>query len=105
MPGHRAGRGQQAGLGAIPAFDIAAVCSGFVYGLAVAAGLIALGSVGQVLVIGADAYSTDSSTRPTALLARCSATAPARWSCARVNRTSPVRWARSTWAATAGSPT
>ena len=34
------------------------MCSGFVYVLAVAAGLIALGSVGQVLVIGADAYST-----------------------------------------------
>ncbi|MEC3977522.1 beta-ketoacyl-ACP synthase III [Amycolatopsis sp. H20-H5] len=46
------------GLGSVPAFDIAAVCSGFVYGLAVASGLIALGALERVLVIGADAYST-----------------------------------------------
>ncbi|MGP4110480.1 beta-ketoacyl-ACP synthase III [Streptomyces sp. 4N509B] len=46
------------GLGAVPAFDVAAVCSGFVYGLAVASGLIADGIARRVVVIGADTYST-----------------------------------------------
>ena len=46
------------GLGVVPAFDISAVCSGFVYGLAVGAGLIVGGVAGSVLVIGADTYST-----------------------------------------------
>lgn len=46
------------GLGAVPAFDLAAVCTGFVYGLAVGAGLIASGLVESLLVIGADTYST-----------------------------------------------
>ncbi len=40
------------------AFDIAAVCTGFVYGLASAAGLIAAGVAERVLLIGADTYST-----------------------------------------------
>lgn len=46
------------GLGAVPAFDLAAVCTGFVYGLATGAGLIASGILESLLVIGADAYST-----------------------------------------------
>jgi len=46
------------GLGPVAAFDVGAVCSGFVYALACAAGLIATGTAGSVLVIGADAYST-----------------------------------------------
>lgn len=46
------------GLGTVPAFDLAAVCTGFVYGLAVGAGLIASGLVESLLVIGADTYST-----------------------------------------------
>ncbi|WP_405160967.1 ketoacyl-ACP synthase III [Nocardia sp. NBC_01499] len=46
------------GLGGVPAFDIAAVCSGFVYALAVAAGQIALGITQRALVIGADTFST-----------------------------------------------
>ncbi|MEV8506568.1 beta-ketoacyl-ACP synthase III [Actinoplanes sp. NPDC051475] len=46
------------GLGTVPAFDVAAVCSGFVYGLFTAAGLIAQGGAGRVLVIGAEAFST-----------------------------------------------
>ena len=46
------------GLGPVPAFDVAAVCSGFVYSLAVASGFIAAGIAERVLVIGADAYST-----------------------------------------------
>ncbi|MER5472069.1 beta-ketoacyl-ACP synthase III [Streptomyces sp. NPDC002935] len=56
------------GLGPVPAFDVAAVCTGFLYGLATAAGFIAAESADSVLVIGADAYSrildpADRSTR------------------------------------------
>ncbi|GGV08793.1 3-oxoacyl-[acyl-carrier-protein] synthase 3 [Streptomyces spectabilis] len=46
------------GLGGVPAFDVAAVCTGFVYALATASGLIAAGLARRVLVIGADAFST-----------------------------------------------
>jgi len=45
------------GLGGIAAFDVAAVCSGFVYALATAAGAIAAGTARRVLVIGAETYS------------------------------------------------
>ncbi|MFI9649455.1 beta-ketoacyl-ACP synthase III [Streptomyces sp. NPDC052040] len=46
------------GLAGAAAFDVAAVCTGFVYGLATAAGLIAAGTARRVLVTGADTYST-----------------------------------------------
>ncbi|ELP68596.1 beta-ketoacyl-ACP synthase III [Streptomyces turgidiscabies] len=46
------------GLSGVAAFDIGAVCTGFVYGLASAAGLIAAGVAERVLLVGADAYST-----------------------------------------------
>lgn len=46
------------GLGNVAAFDVNAVCSGFVYGLAVGAGLIAGGLAERMLVIGADTFST-----------------------------------------------
>ncbi|MER6957936.1 MULTISPECIES: beta-ketoacyl-ACP synthase III [unclassified Streptomyces] len=46
------------GLTGAAAFDVGAVCTGFVYGLASAAGLIAAGVSQRVLLIGADAYST-----------------------------------------------
>ncbi|QHC31907.1 beta-ketoacyl-ACP synthase III [Streptomyces sp. HF10] len=46
------------GLGQVPAFDVAAVCSGFLYGLASAAGLIASGVADSVLLIAADAFTT-----------------------------------------------
>ncbi|MFD5512658.1 beta-ketoacyl-ACP synthase III [Streptomyces sp. NPDC127051] len=46
------------GLEGVPAYDVAAVCSGFVYGLASAAGAIAAGIAERVLVIGAETYST-----------------------------------------------
>ncbi|MEU4033802.1 beta-ketoacyl-ACP synthase III [Streptomyces collinus] len=46
------------GLGQVPAFDVAAVCSGFPYGLASAAGLIAAGITDRVLLIAADAFTT-----------------------------------------------
>ncbi|MDQ0772262.1 3-oxoacyl-[acyl-carrier-protein] synthase-3 [Streptomyces aurantiacus] len=46
------------GLAGVAAFDVNAVCTGFVYGLASAAGLIAAGVADRVLLIGADTYST-----------------------------------------------
>jgi 3-oxoacyl-[acyl-carrier-protein] synthase-3 len=46
------------GLGTVPAFDISAVCSGFVYGLAVCQGLVVSGLYDRVLLVGADVYST-----------------------------------------------
>ncbi|WP_190019979.1 beta-ketoacyl-ACP synthase III [Streptomyces hiroshimensis] len=45
------------GLGHVAAYDVAAVCSGFVYALATAAGLIACGASDGVLVIGAETFS------------------------------------------------
>ncbi|WP_424217654.1 beta-ketoacyl-ACP synthase III (plasmid) [Streptomyces sp. BI20] len=45
------------GLGHVPAFDVAAVCTGFLYGLAAGGGLIAAGTARSVLVIGAETYS------------------------------------------------
>jgi 3-oxoacyl-[acyl-carrier-protein] synthase III len=46
------------GLTGVAAFDVAAVCSGFLYGLATGAGLIGSGVADRVLVIGAEAFST-----------------------------------------------
>ncbi|MFC9928962.1 beta-ketoacyl-ACP synthase III [Streptomyces sp. NPDC127190] len=46
------------GLTGVGAFDVAAVCTGFVYGLATAAGLIGTGVVDTALVVGADTFST-----------------------------------------------
>ncbi|MET7848104.1 beta-ketoacyl-ACP synthase III [Streptomyces avermitilis] len=46
------------GLGQVPAFDVAAVCSGFLFGLATASGLIAAGVAGKVLLVAADAFTT-----------------------------------------------
>ena len=56
------------GLGPVPAFDVSAVCTGFLYALATARGLIAAATADSVLVIGADTYSSildphDRSTR------------------------------------------
>ncbi|WP_435157122.1 beta-ketoacyl-ACP synthase III [Amycolatopsis sacchari] len=45
------------GLSGIAAFDVNAVCSGFLYALATAGGLIAGGIANRVLVIGADVFS------------------------------------------------
>ncbi|RZQ62183.1 ketoacyl-ACP synthase III [Amycolatopsis suaedae] len=45
------------GCGGAAAFDVNAVCSGFVYGLATAAGLIAGGIARRVLVVGADTFT------------------------------------------------
>ncbi|MEE1943437.1 beta-ketoacyl-ACP synthase III, partial [Streptomyces sp. TRM 70361] len=46
------------GLSGTPAYDVSAVCTGFVYGLATAAGLICAGIAGRVLVIGAETFSS-----------------------------------------------
>lgn len=58
------------GLGTVPAFDLSAVCAGFVYSLSVAAGLIGSGQMNRVLVIGAETYSTilDPSDRTTSVI-------------------------------------
>lgn len=45
------------GLSGVPAFDVSAVCSGFLYALATASGLIAARMAESVLVIGADTLS------------------------------------------------
>jgi 3-oxoacyl-[acyl-carrier-protein] synthase-3 len=46
------------GLAGIAAFDVGAVCAGFVYALAIGTGLIGAGIADSVLVVGADTYST-----------------------------------------------
>jgi 3-oxoacyl-[acyl-carrier-protein] synthase-3 len=58
------------GLGTIPAFDLNAVCSGFLYGLSTASAMIHSGAVASALVIGADTYSSilDQNDRRTAFL-------------------------------------
>jgi len=40
-----------------PAFDVQAVCSGFVYALAIADGMVSSGAVRNALVVGAEIYS------------------------------------------------
>ncbi|SDP79272.1 3-oxoacyl-[acyl-carrier-protein] synthase III [Actinopolyspora xinjiangensis] len=46
------------GLSDVAAFDIAAVCSGFVYALEVASNAVVSGRADSVLVVGAETYST-----------------------------------------------
>ncbi len=62
----------QAGLGCrpIPAFDVNAACTGFLYGLAVAAQFIRTGSCRHILVVGAETLSrvVDFSDRSTCVL-------------------------------------
>ncbi len=58
------------GIDTIPAFDLAAACSGFIYALSVADTSIRAGEFRRVLVVGADALSTmvDWSDRRTSVL-------------------------------------
>lgn len=58
------------GLTGAAAFDLSAVCSGFVYGLSVAAAMIGAGTCAGVLVIGAERYSAivDPQDRGTAVI-------------------------------------
>ncbi|WP_409060690.1 beta-ketoacyl-ACP synthase III [Streptomyces sp. SYP-A7185] len=56
------------GLGTAAAFDVGAVCTGFLYALAAGAGLVTAGTAHSVLVLGADTFSSildpaDRSTR------------------------------------------
>jgi len=46
------------GLAGIPAFDISAVCTGFLYALATAAGFLSTPGVDRVLVVASEAFST-----------------------------------------------
>lgn len=48
----------QLGLGGRPAFDVSAVCTGFLYALASGAGLISARVADSVLVVGAETFST-----------------------------------------------
>lgn len=58
------------GLGPVAAYDLGAVCSGFVYALATASAQITAGQAGRVLVIGAETYSTllDPADRTTSVI-------------------------------------
>ncbi|PSL57235.1 3-oxoacyl-[acyl-carrier-protein] synthase III [Saccharothrix carnea] len=58
------------GLGHVPAYDLAAVCTGFVYALASGAGAVASGLAKSVLVIGAETYSSilDPTDRTTSVI-------------------------------------
>ncbi len=60
----------QLGAGMIPAFDLNAACSGFVFGVITASQFISGGSAGNVLVIGAECLSTitDREDRSTCIL-------------------------------------
>lgn len=46
------------GLTGVPAFDVSAVCTGFLYALASATGLIATGQADRVLVVAAERFTT-----------------------------------------------
>jgi 3-oxoacyl-[acyl-carrier-protein] synthase-3 len=46
------------GLDSIPAYDVAAACSGFIYALSVADNAMRVGDYSRVLLVGADALST-----------------------------------------------
>ena len=58
------------GIDTIPAFDVAAACSGFIYALSIADSSIRAGDYSRVLVVGADALATmvDWNDRATAVL-------------------------------------
>jgi 3-oxoacyl-[acyl-carrier-protein] synthase-3 len=60
----------QLGLGTVPAYDVAAVCSGFLYALAGAREAVLAGSADTVLVIGADRFTSivDPADRSTAVI-------------------------------------
>jgi 3-oxoacyl-[acyl-carrier-protein] synthase-3 len=70
MPGVAPLVAARLGLGPVPAFDVQAACSGFIYGLLSGAGLISTGVADRVMVIGADLMSrtVDQNDRATAVL-------------------------------------
>lgn len=57
-PGTAPAVASRLGLTGVPAMDVNAVCTGFLYAAASGAGLIATGVAERLLVIGADTYST-----------------------------------------------
>ena len=61
---------QKLGAGKIPAFDLSAACSGFIYGLSLSSGLILTGAASHILVIGVECLSkiTDWTDRNTCVL-------------------------------------
>ncbi|HEX2130063.1 MAG TPA: beta-ketoacyl-ACP synthase III [Actinophytocola sp.] len=69
-PATAPGVAHRLGLDRCAAFDVNAVCTGFLYGLASGAGLIAAGVAERVLVVGADTFSTivDPDCRATAAI-------------------------------------
>ncbi len=76
------------GLEGIPALDVRAQCSGFVYGLSVADAWIKSGQYRTILLVGVEIHSTGIDVSTRAATSRfCSATAPAR-------RCSPPRTSR-----------
>ncbi|GAA2785535.1 beta-ketoacyl-ACP synthase III [Crossiella cryophila] len=70
LPGGAPEIAHRLGLGPVPAFDLQAMCSGFVYALATATGLISGGVARRVLVVAAEAYSriVDPQDRGTAVI-------------------------------------
>ncbi|MGP4112739.1 beta-ketoacyl-ACP synthase III [Streptomyces sp. 4N509B] len=58
LPHTAPGVAERLGLSGVAALDVSAACSGFVYGLATCAGLIAAGTSRAVLFVGADTFST-----------------------------------------------
>ncbi|ROP41815.1 beta-ketoacyl-ACP synthase III [Saccharothrix texasensis] len=58
------------GLGTVPAFDVQAVCSGFLYAASIATSFVRSGWASTVLVVGADAFSSilDPTDRTTAVI-------------------------------------
>ncbi|WP_278045872.1 beta-ketoacyl-ACP synthase 3 [Streptomyces sp. BK022] len=68
-PGTAPSVASRLGMTGVTALDVQAVCAGFVYGLAVAQGLIAAGTADSVLVVGADTLSLSvDPTDPTSML-------------------------------------
>lgn len=57
-PSGALGVARELGLGTVSAFDMPAVGSGFVYGLAVVDGMIAAGKMRRVLMVGVDMFAT-----------------------------------------------
>ena len=79
-----------------PAFDIAIACSGFIYGLTVASGLIRSGVYRRIMLIGAETLSKilDKEDRSTAILFGDGAGAVILEALAKRTVFSPPTWAR-----------
>ncbi|AGL15833.1 beta-ketoacyl-ACP synthase III [Actinoplanes sp. N902-109] len=70
LPGTAPEVAARLGLAGAAAYDVSAVCAGFLYGLASAAGLIAAGYARRVLLIGAETFTSiiDPADRGTAVI-------------------------------------